>query len=58
MFEELTRQSDLRMLGNGSIFDKYSPYMYKGFYERFMKGERPELFWVEPTDFEKQWPIQ
>lgn len=56
MVEELTEQSDPRILGNGDIFDKY-PYAEeknRDFYNRFMKGELTwkNASWVDSSDFE------
>lgn len=55
LFAELKQQQDPRMLGQGEIFDKY-PYAeerVRGFYERYMKGEKIKAGWVSDTDFEK-----
>ena len=55
LFRELEMQGDPRMSGQGDIFDKY-PYAdekQRGFYERYMNGERMKAGWVSPTDFEK-----
>ncbi len=52
---ELVEQGDPRMTGQGAIFDRY-PYADtsgKGFYERFMAGDRPQAGWVNASDFEK-----
>ena len=56
MEKELKQQQDPRILGNGDIFLSY-PYADKngkGFYERYMKGEKMRAGWVNPGDFEKQ----
>lgn len=56
MEKELTAEQDPRMLGKGHIFDEY-PYAHesgKGFYERFMSGEKMNAGWVNPSDFEKE----
>jgi len=53
--EMLKHQGDPRMFGNGYIFDTY-PYVdesSKNFYERYMRGEKLNSDWVNPTDFEK-----
>lgn len=59
MERELKAQGDPRALGRGHVFDEYpvtssreSPDPLRGFYERFMRGERPKAGWVNPTDFE------
>lgn len=53
LFQELRRQKDPRMEGNGAIFDEY-PHASanRDFYNRWMKGERLKAYWVEETDFE------
>jgi N-sulfoglucosamine sulfohydrolase len=42
------------MFGNGRIFDEYQPTSGDGFYETFLRGEKVNAGWVNPTDFEKQ----
>ena len=54
LFDELRNQSDPRMSGDGHLFDEY-PYAnpdQRGFYERFMNGEKLKAGWVSPSDFE------
>ncbi len=53
LFGELKAQEDPRMLGRGGVFEAYH-YAggERGFYERYMKGERPRAGWVNPSDFE------
>ena len=54
MIAELQAQQDPRMFGQGDIFEQY-PYSdaaLRGFYERYMKGEKLQAGWVNPTDFE------
>jgi N-sulfoglucosamine sulfohydrolase len=54
-FQELKEQGDPRMSGQGRLFDQY-PYADesgRGFYERFMRGEKLKAGWVNETDFEK-----
>ncbi len=54
LFEELRRQKDPRMFGQGHVFDEY-PYAQsdmRNFFERYMQGEKLEPGWVNPTDFE------
>lgn len=56
MTAELKAQGDPRMLGQGSVFDHY-PIATEGvrnFYERFMRGEKPQAGWVNEGDFEKE----
>jgi hypothetical protein len=45
------------MAGNGAIFDRYTPTHGDGFYEKFMRGEKPKAGWVNETDFEPA-PLQ
>jgi arylsulfatase A-like enzyme len=55
LFEELKNQGDPRMFGNGAIFDAYE-YAHpgqRGFYERFMGGEKLKAGWINPTDIEE-----
>jgi len=55
-FAELKAQDDPRMFGRGDVFDKY-PYADdsgRGFYERYMHGEKMRAGWVNPTDFERE----
>jgi hypothetical protein len=57
MVQELEKQEDPRILGNGDIFDKY-PYsseVVRDFYNRFMKGtiSASAAGWVDSSDFEK-----
>ncbi len=56
---ELKQQGDPRMFGKGNVFEEY---LYanpdgRGFYERYMKGEKLRAGWVSPSDFEKE-PIE
>jgi N-sulfoglucosamine sulfohydrolase len=53
LFAELRVQGDPRMEGRGDVFEK-EPYAspLRGYYERFERGERPPVRWVEPEDFE------
>lgn len=54
MEKELNEQGDPRMAGNGHIFDDYV-YAHKnvrGFYERYMSGEKMNTGWVNDSDFE------
>jgi N-sulfoglucosamine sulfohydrolase len=59
LYRELKDQNDPRLFGQGHIFDEY-PYAnpgQRGFYERFMKGEKLKAGWVNKTDFESS-PIE
>jgi N-sulfoglucosamine sulfohydrolase len=56
MVAELKAQEDPRMFGRGHIFEEY-PYSdagLRGFYERYMGGEKLRAGWVNPSDFEPQ----
>ena len=53
METELKAQSDPRMEGRGHVFDDYKPTNGDGLYEKFMRGEKVNTGWVNPTDFEK-----
>jgi N-sulfoglucosamine sulfohydrolase len=55
MIRELTEQDDPRMLGNGQIFESYvyAGEDVRGFYERYMSGEKINTGWVNATDFEE-----
>jgi len=57
METELRAQGDPRMAGRGSVFDDYVPTAGVGFYERYLRGEKPQAGWVNETDFEKE-PLQ
>jgi arylsulfatase A-like enzyme len=54
MFAELRKQEDPRMFGRGHVFDEYlhSNPAHRGFYERYMSGEKLKAGWVLPSDFE------
>ncbi|MCK4998526.1 MAG: sulfatase, partial [Anaerohalosphaera sp.] len=54
LVSELKKQGDPRMFGKGHVFDEYD-YVdrnSKGFYERYMKGEKLNSGWVSKSDFE------
>jgi arylsulfatase A-like enzyme len=53
LFAELTAEQDPRMAGEGAVFERY-PYAdekTRGFYERFMAGEKLPANWVNASDF-------
>jgi arylsulfatase A-like enzyme len=50
----LAAQDDPRMAGRGHVFDQYRPTTGAGFYEKFMRGEKPRAGWVSESDFEKE----
>jgi N-sulfoglucosamine sulfohydrolase len=52
MEDELKSQSDPRMLGNGKVFDEYKPTNGEGFYDKYLRGEKPKAGWIAPTDVE------
>lgn len=54
LHEELKAQGDPRMLGQGAVFDQYehASKANVGFYEKFLRGEKMNTNWVNPTDFE------
>ena len=56
MVAELRQQKDPRMFGRGHIFDEYKYADKSGvnFYERYMRGDKLNSGWVNPTDFEKE----
>ena len=56
LMTELKAQGDPRMFGEGHVFDEY-PYgqeSMRGFYERYLKGEKLKAGWVNESDFEKE----
>jgi hypothetical protein len=55
LFDELKAQDDPRVLGTGRVFDEYphAHEAFRGFYERYLKGEKIKVGWVNETDFEK-----
>jgi hypothetical protein len=54
MERELRAQGDPRMSGRGGIFDRYvyADARTRGFYERFVRGEKITAGWVNATDYE------
>ena len=54
MERELREQDDPRMFGRGYIFDEYPATQGRGFYELYLKGQKPKAGWVHPSDFEKE----
>jgi arylsulfatase A-like enzyme len=54
MEAELKAQGDPRMEGRGSIFDQYKPTTGAGFYDQYLRGEKPKAGWINPTDVEPQ----
>ncbi len=60
LFRTLRAQSDPRMFGRGSVFDKYTyaDTSNQNFYERYMNGalDASDAGWVHPSDFEPSVP--
>ncbi len=56
MFAQLRQQGDPRMEGRGHVFDEYphASAAHRNFYERYLRGEKLQAGWVNPTDFEPQ----
>ncbi|MCK5703755.1 MAG: sulfatase [Cyclobacteriaceae bacterium] len=54
MKKELIAQGDPRMAGNGQIYDEYiyAHEATRGFYERYMSGEKMKTGWVNNSDYE------
>ena len=54
LFAELKQQEDPRVLGQGAAFDAYPQAndRERGFYDRYLKGEKPRAGWVNNSDFE------
>ena len=55
LIDELTRQQDPRVLGDGSVFDRY-PYtgQERFAWDRMKRGELLRLNFLSETDFEPQ----
>jgi N-sulfoglucosamine sulfohydrolase len=53
---ELGQQKDPRIAGEGDVFDKYeyADEGTRGFYERYMSGEKIKAGWVNKSDFETE----
>ncbi len=49
----LKAQGDPRMSGQGHLFDEYQPTNEAGFYDRYLRGEKPKAGWINETDIEK-----
>lgn len=54
MTNKLTAQKDPRILGNGAVFDNYiyAGEKVRGFYKRYLAGEKIPANWVNKSDFE------
>jgi arylsulfatase A-like enzyme len=55
LYNELAAQGDPRMQARGAEFEvaPCADASVRGFYERYMAGEKIEVPWVEPGDFER-----
>jgi N-sulfoglucosamine sulfohydrolase len=53
MEAKLPARGDLRMIGYGHLYEQYPLMDVKGFYERFLKGEKIKTNWMNPDDYEK-----
>lgn len=54
MWAELKQQGDLRALGRGAEYEAFPhpDLRRRGFYERYLGGEKIDAGWVDKTDFE------
>lgn len=54
MWAELKQQGDLRALGRGAEYEAFPhpDQRRRGFYERYLGGEKIDAGWVDKTDFE------
>jgi N-sulfoglucosamine sulfohydrolase len=50
---KLRQEGDLRMQGYGHLYEQYPQAELKGFYERYMQGERPPTTWIKASDYEQ-----
>ncbi len=53
MEAELTTHGDPRMAGNGKVFDDYPATSGAGFYDKYLRGEKPKAGWIDESDIEK-----
>ncbi len=55
LFDELKQQEDPRLSGKGDWFDAqpYANERERGFYDKYLKGEKPRAGWVNESDAEK-----
>lgn len=56
MWSELKALGDLRAIGRGAEYEAHpsADIQRRGFYERYLRGEKVDANWVMPTDFEKE----
>ena len=54
LFDELKRQGDPRMFGEGRVFDEYiyADERTRNFHQRYLGGEKINAGWVNESDFE------
>jgi len=54
LFDELEKQDDPRLAGNGNLFDAYpcANTADRDFYGKFKRGEKVKAGWVNDSDFE------
>ncbi len=53
MYDQLEKEGDPRIMGNGDIFDEYpASSASANFYERWLNGEKIPAGWVNESDFE------
>jgi N-sulfoglucosamine sulfohydrolase len=52
METELVSQGDPRMVGDGAVFDRYRATNGSGFYDKYLRGEKPKANWILETDIE------
>ncbi len=57
MEAELLAHGDPRMAGNGKVFDDYPATSGAGFYDKYLRGEKPKAGWIHPSDIESE-PIK
>ncbi len=54
METELKSQNDPRMEGNGNVFDDYLATNGAGFYDKYLRGEKPKAGWIDESDIERE----
>jgi len=54
MESELNSQGDPRMVGNGKVFEEYPASNGSGFYEFYLRGQKPKAGWINESDIEPQ----
>lgn len=51
---ELKKQNDPRMFGNGGVFESYTPDRNEKLYEKIMNGEEVKTPWINKSDIENK----